>query len=158
VRIFLAGIMQGSHRDPLLHDQSYRTHLRDLLAQHLPTAEVYDPLADHANSLEYDDRQGRQVFFHHVDMCRHSDVVLAFLPAASMGTAIEMWAAHQSGRVVISVTPLEHNWVVRFLSDHVYHSLEAFERELIDGAFARRANQLIAQRRDSVSTDRPAAS
>jgi hypothetical protein len=138
--------MQGSHRDPLLHDQSYRTHLRQLFAEYLPTAQVYDPLADHANSLEYDDQQGRQVFFHHVDMCTDSDLVLAFLPAASMGTAIEMWAAHQAGRVVVSVTPLEHNWVVRFLSDHVYPSLESFEQALVDGSFARRAADLVAQK------------
>ena len=60
MRVFLAGIMQGSHLGAVLHHQGYRKRLRALLESHLPGAEVYDPLADHANSLKYDDEQGRR--------------------------------------------------------------------------------------------------
>src|SRR5579871_2011633 len=100
MRFFLAGIMQGSHRGPLLHNQDYRRRIEELLLEHFPTAEVYDPLANHADSLSYDDETGSRVFFYHNRLCREVDVVLAFVPEASMGTAIEMWEANQSGRIV----------------------------------------------------------
>src|SRR5688572_28272029 len=91
VQIFIAGIMQGSHRELVLHVQNYRTHLKDLLQRHLPAAVIYDPLSDHQQSLDYDDELGRKVFLHHNRMCRTVDLVVAFVPEASMGTAIEMW-------------------------------------------------------------------
>ena len=136
MRIFLAGIMQGSHLGTVLHNQDYRGRIKDLLEQHLPGAEVYDPLADHRNSLNYDDELGRSVFFHHNRLCREVDVVLAFVPEASMGTAIEMWEAWQHGRAVIAVSPLKHNWAVKFLSHQIYADLDELEAAVKSGAFA----------------------
>ena len=69
MRIFLAGIMQGSLREAALHDQDYRARLRNLLIAHLPAAEVYDPVADHGDSLNYEDGVGRQVCLRHNHMC-----------------------------------------------------------------------------------------
>ena len=83
MRFFLAGIMQGSHVAAALHDQDYRQRLVRLLTIHLPGATVYDPLADHRSSLEYDADRGREVFFHHNRLCSEVDVVLAFVPEAS---------------------------------------------------------------------------
>lgn len=133
MRIFIAGIMQGSHREAALHDQDYRARLRDLLAQHLPHAEVYDPLADHGESLTYDHDVGRTVFLRHNQMCSECDLVIAFIPEASMGTAIEIWEAHRAGRKVVAISPLAHNWAVKFLSDVLYETLDEFEADLIAG-------------------------
>ena len=144
MRFFLAGIMQGSHRSAMLHDQAYRTQLKRLLAQQFPHSQIYDPLADHGNSLAYDDQTGREVFFGHNRLCGEVDVVLAFVPEASMGTAIEMWEAWRHGRTVLTISPLRHNWAVRFLSHAVYQDLEEFERALITG---RRAQGRYVQRR-----------
>ncbi len=55
MRFFLAGIMQGSHTAALVHDQDYRLRIKGLLEAHFPGADVYDPRADHANSIEYDE-------------------------------------------------------------------------------------------------------
>lgn len=137
MRFFLAGIMQGSHLGAVLHNQSYRERLKALLAEHFPDAEVYDPLADHGNSLAYDDEQGRSTFFHHNHLCREVDVVVAFVPEASMGTAIEMWEAWQHGRTVLTISPLKHNWAVKFLSHAVYADDEAFEAAVRSGAVRR---------------------
>jgi hypothetical protein len=145
MRFFLAGIMQGSHRADTMHDQNYRLHLKQLLAAHFPHSEVYDPLADHADSLSYDAELGRTVFFRHNQMCREVDVVLAFVPEASMGTAIEMWEANQNGRAVIAVSPLEHNWAVKFLSHAVYRDLEALEEALRSGELAARLHQVLGR-------------
>lgn len=127
MRFFLAGIMQGSHLGEVLHHQGYRERLKQLLAVHYPDADVYDPLADHQDSLQYDEARGRTVFEHHNYLCREVDVVIAFVPEASMGTAIEMWEASQHGRTVIAVSPLMHNWVIRFCSHRVYSDFAALE-------------------------------
>ncbi len=136
MRFFLAGIMQGSHVEAVLHDQDYRPRIKALIAEHFPQAEVYDPRAEHTGSIGYGKERGRQVFFHHNLMCREVDVLLAFVPEASMGTAIEMWEAHQHGAAVITVSPLVHNWAVRFLSHAIYEDLASFEQALADGSVA----------------------
>ena len=145
MRMFLAGIMQGSHRGAVLHDQGYRGRIKQLLAEHFPDAEIYDPWADHTDSLDYDDRRGREVFWKHNRLCREVDVVLAFAPEASMGTAIEMWEAHEHGRIVVTVSPLAHNWAIKFLSHVLYSSLEEFEQALRNGELAARLRELLAQ-------------
>lgn len=144
MKLFLAGIMQGSHAGVEMYPQTYRGHLRMLLEQHLPQAEVYDPLADHVLSLDYDFDQGRSVFLHHNRMCGETDVLLAFVPEASMGTAIEMWEAWRHGRIVITISPLAHNWSVKFLSHLLYPDLTAFEAELTSGKLVERIEKLRA--------------
>lgn len=132
IRFFIAGIMQGSHADRL-HDQAYRNELRDMLSRHFPGADIYDPLANHSDSLAYDEATGRAVFMRHNAMCRDVDVVVAFVPEASMGTAIEMWEAYRHGRMVLSISPLQENWAVKFCSHKVYPDLEAFTKALTNG-------------------------
>jgi hypothetical protein len=107
MRIFLAGIMQGSHVAALVHDQTYRDTLRELLQSRWPQAAVYDPFAGHGNSIGYDLRRASEVFHRHVGMCREADLVVAYIPEASMGTAIEVWEACQHGRAVVTITPLD---------------------------------------------------
>jgi hypothetical protein len=137
MRFFLAGIMQGSHTEASVHDQEYRPRITRLLEVHFPHAEVYDPRADHSESLGYDNATGRQVFFRHNLMCRKIDVLLAFVPEASMGTAIEMWEAYRHGAAVITISPLIHNWAVKFLSHAVYADLDEFEVAVQSGEVAR---------------------
>ncbi len=143
MRFFLAGIMQGSHLAATLHNQDYRARIKRLLAEHFPAAEVYDPLADHADSLSYDDEYGRRVFFRHNALCREVDVVVAFVPEASMGTAIEMWEAYQNGRAVIAVSPMKHNWAVKFLSHEIYADLDSLEQAIASGQLAARLREIL---------------
>jgi hypothetical protein len=145
MRFFLAGIMQGSNLAATLHNQGYRDHIMRLLTTHFPGAEIYDPLADHSDSLSYDDRQGRSVFFHHNRLCREVDVVVAFVPEASMGTAIEMWEAYQNGRAVIAVSPMKHNWAVKFLSHELYADLDELEGALRSGRLAARLCEILGR-------------
>lgn len=142
MRFFLAGIMQGSHTQSRLHDQEYRTHIARLIDAHFPQAEIYDPRGKHAKSLGYDDGTGRSVFFRHNLMCRQIDVLLAFVPEASMGTAIEMWEAYQHGAAVITISPLQHNWAVKFLSHGLYADMQDFEAALESGEVAQRIREV----------------
>ena len=142
LQFFLAGIMQGSAAEQVLHSQDYRGRLKELLKMHFPDAEIYDPLADHQQSLSYDDSTGRDVFYGHNRMCREVDVVVAFVPEASMGTAIEMWEAHEHGRgLVVTISPLAHNWAVRYCSHVIYSTIESFEAALASGELPQRILQ-----------------
>ena len=144
MRFFLAGVMQGSRQDKALHDQSYRQRLRELLPQYFPEADIYDPLAPHPESPSYDDRTGREVFLGHNQMCSEVDVVVAYVPTASMGTAIEMWEAYRHGRAVITISPMPRNWVIKFCSHLVLPDWEAFEEGLISGAVQQRIQEVLA--------------
>ena len=137
MRFFLAGIMQGSHAAARCHGQEYRAHIAQLIQSHFPNAEVYDPYAEHSRSLGYSHETGRDVFFRHNRLCGEVDVLVAFVPEASMGTAIEMWEAYQHGVAVITISPLKHNWAVKFLSHALYADLAAFEAALQSGEVAR---------------------
>lgn len=145
-RIFLAGIMQGSHVGALLHNQDYRSRLKELLRQHFPEMDIYDPLADHTQSLDYDDARGREVFFHHNELCAEVDVVLAIVPEASMGTAIEMWQAYCAGKIVITVSPLKHNWAVKFLSHVLYADEQEFASAVKSGRLGAMLQELLARK------------
>lgn len=146
MRFFLAGIMQGSRVGMSLHDQHYRAHLAELVTTHFAGAEIYDPLVNHQESVDYDEATGRSVFYEHNRMCREVDVLIAFVPEASMGTAIEMWEAHEHGRgVVIAISPLKENWAVRYCSHILFADLGEFQSALESGDVQRQ----IAARRAS---------
>jgi hypothetical protein len=137
--------MQGSLTAATLHAQDYRGHLRQLIEAHFPEADVYDPLADHADSIDYDATTGRDVFFGHNCMCREVDVLIAFVPEASMGTAIEMWEAYQHGAAVFTISPMVHNWAIKFLSHEIFETLEACEEAVVDGRMRRRIGEIRGQ-------------
>ena len=135
MKIFLAGIVQGSMVENRMHDQDYRSRLKEVLNRTLPGVEVFCPIDQHPGSLEYDEREGRSTFFAHAKIAADADCVVAYLPEASMGTAVEMWEAYNSGRVVLAISPMKENWAVRFLSDQVFESIEAFETFAREGGF-----------------------
>ena len=69
--------------------------------------------------------------------------MLAFVPEASMGTAIEMWEAHRHGKAVIAVSPMKHNWAVKFLSHELFADLESLEASLASGTLVRRLEEIL---------------
>ena len=122
--------MQGSNRGDVLEQQDYRSQLRHLLTEHFPGSEIYDPLQGNEGSVEYDEERARATFVGHNHMCREVDAVVAYVPEASMGTAIEIWEAYSHGKVVISISPLVRNCVIRLCSHFVCDDLAAFEAAL----------------------------
>jgi DNA-binding MurR/RpiR family transcriptional regulator len=84
----------------------------------------------HPESLSYDDAKAFEVLGESVDAARQSDLLIAYLPEASMGSAIEMWEAKKAGARIISITPLKPNWVVRYASDIVLETIEELEELL----------------------------
>ncbi len=126
MRIFIGGVMQASNHGKGIVDQTYRNVLADALAARWPDVEVIDPLRLHPNSVDYGDPQAKQTLLELLALAGGSDLVLAYLPVASMGTALEMYSAHQHGVPVVTISPLAENWVVRAFSRRVYPDVASF--------------------------------
>lgn len=136
MRIFLSGIIQGSRRGTDIHAQNYRDALKALLRRYVPDADVVCPIDLHPNSVAYDDIQARETFQEMVRLAQEADVVVAYLPEASMGTAVEIWQAHMRGVPVVTISPLAENWVIRLVSTRVCPTLDDFESFLAAGGLA----------------------
>ena len=131
-KIFLSGVIQGSSLDKSIHSQEYRAELKTLLESVFPDANIYDPYHGHENSVEYDDIKGRETFLGHLKEIYDSDLLIAYLPHASLGTAIEIWESHLRGIPVWTISPMKTNWVVRFCSNKIFEDIESFSHFLTD--------------------------
>lgn len=124
-RVFLAGIMQGSRADDGIEGQDYRVAISQALIDHIPGVDIIDPFARNPDSVDYNLERARQTFVANTALAAEADVLIAYLPQASMGTAIEMWTAYHARKYIIAVTPLEHNWVVKVTADEVLPDLKS---------------------------------
>ena len=136
LKFFVAGIMQGS-RPEGIHGQDYRGRIKDALTAAFPGDQVFCPFENHPESVGYGDTRASRVFLDLVREAGESDVVVAYVPEASMGTAIEMWSAFENGRVVVAISDMAKNWVIRFCSHHVCEDLGEFEAFVGSGGLAR---------------------
>jgi len=123
-RVFIAGIIQGSCKGKDVWSQDYRSRLKEALARAFPGWEVYCPVENHPESVEYTDEEAKETFFYHTDLVKESSLVVVYLPSASLGTAVEMWEAYKEGIPVWTVTPMLENWVVRITSTRIFPSLK----------------------------------
>jgi hypothetical protein len=133
MRVFLAGIIQGSYQGLELHDQTYRDRLKAIFRAYLPDAETCCPIDMHPGGVSYAPEQQHQAFFELVETASQADLVVAYLPQASLGTAIEMWEAYHHGRRVVAITPMRENWVINLLAQAVFPDIDAFEAFVRDG-------------------------
>jgi hypothetical protein len=135
MKVFIGGIMQGSRRDHDIDDQGYRQAIAKAILEHHPQAEVVDPNELHPNGVEYDDEMAKATLLEMFELAGQADLLVAYTPTASMGTAIEMWQAYSSGAPVITISPMAANWVIRHLSAAVLPDLAAFRSWLAGGGF-----------------------
>jgi hypothetical protein len=136
MEVFIAGIMQGSRDDDRIVDQNYRSILIEAFNQHLPNAIVTDPWSLNPNSVSYNLEQARDTFLINTTKAAEADVLIAYLPQASMGTAIEMWTAFRAKVPIVVVSPMKHNWVVWVTADETFYDLESLLDEIESGRFA----------------------
>lgn len=133
MRVFIAGIMQGSLPGVEVHGQDYRGAIREIILARHPEAEIIDPWELHPQSPSYDDERGKRTFLELIEETGRADIVVAYLSEASMGTALEMWRAYEKGLPIITISPLAENWVVKFLSTRVFPTWEDFETFVGEG-------------------------
>jgi hypothetical protein len=124
--VFIAGVMQASSLGKGIVDQYYRSEIRAVLMARWPELEVVDPFELHPSSVEYEDDEAKTTLFHMIELARSSDLVVAYAPVASMGTALEMYAAYLQNVPVLTISPMVDNWVVRALSRRVFPDLASF--------------------------------
>jgi hypothetical protein len=123
--------MKGGIIEQGLFDQSYRSKLYALIKDVYPDAEIigYDELySEGVDGFE------QRAFFELIEQASGCDVVIAFLPTASMGTAIEIWEAYRKGKIVLTVSPLNRNWTVKFLSSRIFNDIQSLELFLQEGS------------------------
>jgi nucleoside 2-deoxyribosyltransferase len=111
-RVFLAGIIQGA------------------VETAFPDAVIYNPFDGHEKSVEYDDDKGKSTFFAAIEEIAKCDLMIAYLPHASLGTAIEIWECYKLGIPVWTITSMKTNWVIRFCSEKIFDDIESFARHL----------------------------
>jgi hypothetical protein len=126
MRVFIGGVMQASVIGKGIVDQDYRRQIADALSRRWPALEIIDPLRIHPNSVEYDTPRARETLLSLAGLAAQSDMLVAYLPMASMGTALEMYEAYHAGVPVVAVSPLAENWVVRALASRVFPALTDF--------------------------------
>lgn len=128
--VFLAGIIQGSQAGIGIEAQEYRHVLRAALCEEaaFPNATVIDPVSDHPASPRYTDAQAHDCFYTNLQFAARADILVAYLPHASMGTGIELFEARRHRGFTVVITPMTHNWVVRLMARWVLPDLDAFQR------------------------------
>lgn len=143
MHVFIAGVMQGERRDDQIDSQSYRLRIAEALRNHVPGVTITDPWALHPDSVRYDADMARHTFLNMTRRAAEVDLLIAYLPNLSMGTAMEMWQAHQAGVHIIAVTPFIHHWAIRFTADEILPDLESLiahiEAGRLNGWSGRRA-------------------
>lgn len=149
MHIFIAGIMQGSRLDDQIDDQNYRVRITEALRDVMPDVRITDPWALNPKSVHYDEAQARQTFFEMTSLAGTADILIAYLPQTSMGTAMEMWQAFNNNAYIIAVTPLVNHWAIRFTADEILPDLESLLMRI-------RSGQLLRILRERGQVDAPA--
>jgi len=145
-RIFIGGIMQGPiistpGGGPAIHGQHYRARIASLVRQHYPGVEILDPFELHPNSVEYDREQAIETFLAMLEEAAAADVLIAYLPEASLGTAAEVWCAYTAGKPVYVLSPMVHNWMLWATATRILEDWDAFEAFVAQGGLAPHLSQ-----------------
>ena len=98
---------------------------------------MVDPNELHPEGVDYDDQKAKSTLIAMAELAGECDLLVAYAPIASMGTALEMWEAFRSGAPVVTISPMAANWVVRHLSDEVFPDLGAFDAWVSGGGLSR---------------------
>jgi len=146
---FLAGVMQGStHATTTMgtvSSQDYRTLLTSIIKEVDPTGTIYDPWVYHDKFLTekgksvtindlitgakedpWSDDLIRQFIKYNLEHVRASTFLVAYLPTASMGTAVEMNEAYNFGVPVYTISHLTSNWTIKMCSTKIFPDVETF--------------------------------
>jgi len=146
MHIFIAGVMQGSRLDDQRHDQDYRKQIIEALDEHVPDARITDPWSLEPESTSYDATRLREAFLKNTVLAGEADLLIAYLPHASMGTAIELWTAYHNRAYIVAVTPMTHNWVVQITADEVLPDLDSLLEYIQSGRLGRQLTTHLMHR------------
>lgn len=133
MKVFISGVMQGSRQDHDVQTQDYRQLIaHKVLARH-PDAHVVDPWALFPDAVNYTPQQAKQTLLKELELAASCDALIAYLPEASMGTSLEMWAAYQASVPIYCISNMTRNWVIQTLAAHVHPTLDGFLKFVEEG-------------------------
>ena len=132
-QVFIGGIMQGSIREMAIHDQDYRDVIAGIVRRYHPDAAIVDPRALHPDSVRYGQEEAVQTFLAMLDRAADADVLIAYLPEASLGTALEIWRAYEAAKPVLVISPMTSNWMLWATATHILPDLAALEAYVARG-------------------------
>ena len=127
-----------------VESQDYRAQIRDAVIAAESGAQVVDPAEVveargpdlHPPDGPVDWRTDESVaamFAECVRLAAEADVVISYLPTASMGSAVELHAAREAGRLVVVVAPgrMRSNWVVRSYAHYIFDDVSSLAAWLL---------------------------
>lgn len=126
MKVFVAGVMQGNRKDNKIYSQDYRMIISQKLFSLVKHIEIIDPDKTDPERLFYTQEQASEMFFRYSFMAGKVDLLIAYIPEASMGSAVEMWEAWKNKVPIVTISPIKLNWVVKLLSNKIYTSLDEF--------------------------------
>ena len=135
MRVFIAGVIQGGLADESIHDQGYRVAIAEMIGSLYADAEIVDPHAENLDRLSWSREQKSEMFLRYAAEAARCDVLVAWLPQPSMGTAVEMYQAHLADVPVLAVSPLHDNWTIFSLATRVFPDLAALASFLSGAEF-----------------------
>ncbi|HHS98243.1 MAG TPA: hypothetical protein ENK08_10190 [Chloroflexi bacterium] len=138
MRVFIAGVMQGTRRGAAIVPQTYREEIAQILRRFIPGVEIWDPNQIHPDGVNYDRERAKRTLLEMAELAAAADCLVAYVPEASMGTAIEMWQAYRAGVPVYTISPLTENWVIFTLSTEIFPDIPSFAKFVASGGLAKR--------------------
>jgi hypothetical protein len=139
--LFVGGIMQGSKQEMAVHDQTYRDRIAAIVRRHHPDVQIVDPAKLHPDSTAYSRQQAITTFCDSLQRAATADALIAYLPEASMGTAIEIWCAHEAGKPVFVISPMLNNWMLWVTATRIFPDIDAFSTYVASGHLKRYLQQ-----------------
>jgi len=137
--VFVAGIVQGSKATGV-EDQTYRDRIGAIIKRRFPTTVIVDCELIYPEGGSLKGATAKEAFCQLVERAAISDVIISYLPSASMGSIVEMWEARREGKCVVTITPLKNNWAVLAASTHIVPDLESFEEFVARGGLDSKLN------------------
>lgn len=131
--LFIGGIMQGSIHAMAVHDQTYRKEIAAIVHRHHPEVAIVDPFKLHPDSVTYGREQAIETFLEGLDRAAQADMLVAYLPQASLGTALEIWRAYEAGKPVFVISPMDNNWTLWATATQILPDLDAFTTFVAEG-------------------------
>lgn len=125
--------MQGSMQEMAVCSQDYRTEIAGIAQRYHPEIEIVDPFRLHPNSVTYSKEQAVETFLGMLEVAAEADILVAYLPKASLGTAVEVWRAFDAGKPVIAISPMDKNWMLWATASHILPDIAAFEEFVAQG-------------------------
>lgn len=135
VSLYLCGPIQAS-RVGDVENQDYRQQAREVIQRVNPYIEIWCPRTMHpTGGFDYPDHKKADEMLKLLDLAGTCDVLLAVLPCASLGAGAEMWEAYRHDRPIVTITPLQDNWLVLLVSTYIFPDIATFQQALRrDGA------------------------